>query len=166
MPFLIHPYPQNVCVCVHTHTRVFWRGRSRLGKKDVERRGRVFYAGHICNTGARPGWSGRVILTHPSWMLSGWDREAEPAVQGPVREEKVCSTLKCSQFTIPGHSLPFLLLSVVSAIPRLVEGGVISFALTRKSQVSVKLKMQYFPLYLIALPATKEGLQDRSEEYG
>jgi len=67
-------------------------------------------------------------------MLFGWDGEVEPTVQGPVREEKVCSTLKCSQFTILGHSFPFLLLFVTSAIPRLLKGDMISFALTWKSQ--------------------------------
>lgn len=149
----------------HTHLCVL-EGQESFGKEGhgEERKG-VLCSPHLQHWGqTRMVWESYPHT--PSWMLSGWDREAEPAVQGPVREEKVCSTLKCSQFTIPGHSLPFLLLSVVSAIPRLVEGGVISFALTWKSQVSVKLKMQYFPLYLIALPATKEVLQDRSEEYG
>lgn len=39
-------------------------------------------------------------------MLSGWDGEAGPTGQGRVREEKVCSTLKYGQFTIPGHPPP------------------------------------------------------------
>lgn len=116
------------------HAHVFWKGRSGL-RKNMERRGEerreeerrgeerkgVVLCGHICNTRARLAGSERVTLTHPSWMLSGWDGEVEPTVQGRVREEKVCRTLKCSQFTILGHSFSFLLLFVTSTIPRLLK---------------------------------------------
>lgn len=87
--------------------------------------------------------------------LAGMGRRGQTG-QGRVREEKVCSTLKCSQFTIPGHSLP-LLSSVASTILRLLEGGLISCPDAGVQGFRAKLKMLCFPLYFVKLSATREG---------
>lgn len=114
-----------MCRCAHACSCVLegqeWAQKEHGEERKGEERKGVVLCGHICNTRARLAGSERVTLTQPSWMLSGWDGEVEPTVQGRVREEKVCRTLKCSQFTILGHSFPFLLLSVTSTIPRLLK---------------------------------------------
>lgn len=96
------------------------------------------------------------LLTPVRCCLAGMGRRGQTG-QRRVREEKVCSTLKCSQFTIPGHSLPFLLLAVASTILRLLEGGLISCPDAGVQGFRAKLKMSCFPLYLMKLSAIREG---------
>lgn len=126
------------------------RGEERRGER--ERKG-VALCGHICNTRARLAGSERAISHTPvGCCLAGMGRWSQ--LSRGVREEKVCRTLKCSQFTILGHSFSFLLLFVTyhSKTPE------VRHYLFASLEVPVKLKMQYCPLYLITLPATKEGL--------
>lgn len=99
------------------------------------------------------------LLTPVRCCLAGMGRRGQ-TVQGRLREEKVCSSSKCSQFTIPGHSLPFLLLSVaytVPRLPRLRQGGLISCPDMVVQGFRVKLKMFCFPLYLMGLPPARDG---------
>lgn len=98
------------------------------------------------------------LLTPVRCCLAGMGRRGQTG-QGCGREEKVCSSLKCSQFTIPGHSLPFLLsvASTIRRLPRLLQGGLISCPDRVVQGFRVKLKMFCFPLYLMGLPPSRDG---------